>query len=481
MAEKLVIKLLKTGVPGLDVVLGGGLPEYSFNLIAGAPGSGKTTLSHQIMFHLANPECKAVFFTVLGEPAIKMLRYQQQFNFFDIDKLDSCIKFVNLSSEILNGDFKDVLNRIRQEVQEFKPKLVFVDSFRSVIRATQQAHGQTGMEDFIQQLGMEMTSWQATTFLIGEYHAPESESSPIFTVADGVIWLSQHLMRNSMARKIQVVKMRGQGTRLGLHSYCISSDGIRVFPRTYSKPQIERIPGTELERISMGIPQLDEMLDGGLPKGYSLLMVGPPGVGKTTFATQFLTEGANLGERGIVASFEESSSTALNPPLQELISAGKVNLLDTKSLNLSLDEILHQLVESIRQTGATRIVIDSLSGFEVGLTPEFRENYRDSILRMITTVTGMGATILLTAELEDGPDDLRFSQYGNAFLADALVILRYIEIDSKLSRIIGVVKVRGSNHSKEIRSYEITASEIVIGKVLSGYQGLLTGTPIKVL
>jgi circadian clock protein KaiC len=480
MTDKLVINRLSTGVPGLDTLLGGGLPEFSFNLIAGSPGSGKTTLSHQIMFSLANLGYKALFFTVLGEPTIKMLRYQQQFSFFDVDKLESCIRFVNLSSEILNGDFSEVMKRIKQEVQEYQPRLVFVDSFRSIVRATQKETGQKGLEEFMQQLGMEMTSWQATTFLIGEYQLQEAESSPVFTVADGIIWMSQHMIQNSQMRKIQIVKIRGQAPRLGLHTYGISDDGLRIYPRTsidpLSSPDKSRHP---LTRLSMGVEKLDDMLDGGLPVGYSMLLVGPPGVGKTTFAAKFLEEGAKNGEQGIVATFEKNASIMLNQTMHKLIDEKKVDLLNTLSLDITLDEILYGLIDLIKKTNAKRVVIDSLSGFEVGLSPEFRENYHESVYRMISTVTGMGVTILLTSELEDSYGDLRFSQYGNAFLADSLVILRYVEMDSKLARLIGVVKIRGSNHSKEIRSFEIQGDDIIVGKPLTGYQGLLSGRPVK--
>ena len=135
MSKKVSIRRLPTGVPGLDNLLGGGLPEFSFNLIAGTPGSGKTTLAHQIMFSLANPDNRALFFTVLGEPALKMLRYQQQFPFFDIDKVNESIRFVNLSADLLEGDFDRVLSRIADEVKAYAPSLVFVDSFRSVVQS----------------------------------------------------------------------------------------------------------------------------------------------------------------------------------------------------------------------------------------------------------------------------------------------------------------------------------------------------------
>jgi circadian clock protein KaiC len=190
MTTKVTIGRLPTGVPGLDDLLGGGVPEFSFNLIAGTPGSGKTTLAHQMMFSLANPERRALFFTVLGEPPLKMLRYQQQFPFFDVAKINVSIKFINLAEDLLEGDFDGVLKRISDEVQKFSPSLVFVDSFRSVVHSAKNMRkGTSALQTFVQQLGMQMTSWQATTFLIGEYLTPEAESSPIFTVADGIIWM----------------------------------------------------------------------------------------------------------------------------------------------------------------------------------------------------------------------------------------------------------------------------------------------------
>jgi circadian clock protein KaiC len=230
MSNKVNIRRLPTGVPGLDNLLGGGLPEFSFNLIAGTPGSGKTTLAHQIMFSLATPSNWALFFTVLGEPALKMLRYQQQFPFFDFQKVNDSIRFVNLSADLLDGDFDRVLSRIAEEVKAYSPSLVFVDSFRSVVQSIkQESGGATDLQRFVQQLGMQMTSWQATTFLIGEYLLPEAESSPVFTVADGILWLAQHLQRNSMVRKMQVIKIRGQAQAPGLHTFRISDEGIQVF------------------------------------------------------------------------------------------------------------------------------------------------------------------------------------------------------------------------------------------------------------
>ncbi len=482
MSNKVSIRRLPTGVPGLDNLLGGGLPEFSFNLIAGTPGSGKTTLAHQIMFALANPDNRALYFTVLGEPALKMLRYQQQFPFFDITKINQSIRFVNLSADLLDGNFDRVLSRIAEEVKDYAPSLVFVDSFRSVVQsAKQEEQGASELQRFVQHLGMQMTSWQATTFLIGEYLLPEAESSPVFTVADGILWMSQNLHHNSMVRKMQVVKMRGQAQAPGLHTFRISNAGIQVFPRAIIQQGAATGPAIKVstgeERISMGIPGLDDMLGGGLPAGYSLLVVGPSGSGKTVLATEFLAEGIRRGEPGVIAAFEKSPSQLLSNQLHALVKAGQVGVIDTRSLDLSIDETLNDLIEMINKMQAKRVVIDSLSGFELALAPEFQEDFRGSLYRMIAELTSLGVTVLMIADLEDRYTDLRFSPYGSAFLADAIIVQRYIELAGQFKRALSVVKVRGSEHSKDIRLFDITDNGIVIGETLSEYAGILSGRP----
>ena len=207
--NKVKIEKLPTGVPGLDEIVGGGLPEFSFNIIAGAPGSGKTTLAHQFVFANATPERPALYFTVLGESAIKMLRYQQQYTFFDPAKLPDAVRFVNLSQIVLEKDLGAVLEEITKEVEKANPAVVVVDSFRTMVRKPQGGLSEMDLQSFIQRLALFLASWQATTFLIGEYAEEELRDNPIFTVADGLFWLRQTAERNSVVRKLQIIKLRG--------------------------------------------------------------------------------------------------------------------------------------------------------------------------------------------------------------------------------------------------------------------------------
>jgi circadian clock protein KaiC len=479
MSKKVDIHRLATGVPGLDEILGGGLPEFSFNLIAGPPGRGKTTLAHQLMFALATAERPALYFTVLGEPPLKMLRYQQQFDFFDNAAINRSIRFVNLSDDTLTGGLDAVLQRIGAEVKTHSPALVFVDSFRSLIAVSKSEDGPNPtLQQFMQQLGMLMTSWEATTFLIGEYFN-ESCSNPVFTVADGLIWLRQVVQRNSVIRKLEIMKMRGQATTPGLHTFRINNAGLHVFApalRAYAPGKAD--PSLTNTRVSMGIPRLDEMLGGGMPSGYSVLVAGPSGSGKSILAAAFLAEGARRGETGVIAAFEQSPKRSRSG-VAELIDSGRIAVVENHASDLSIDEILLLLLTEIKRTNAKRVVIDSLSGFELAVAPSFREDFRESLSRMVTALASTGATVLMTCEMEDRYADLRFSPYGTAFMTDSIIVQRYIEVDSHLRRLIAVVKVRASAHSHELRDFVINDKGIVIGDMLRDQEGLLGGRPTK--
>lgn len=481
--DRVKINRLATGIPGLDTVIGGGLPEFSFNIVAGAPGTGKTTFAHQIMFANATPERPALYFTVLGEPAIKMLRYQQQFTFFDPDKMADAVRFLNLSEVVLENDLGAVLEEIVKHVEQANPSIVVVDSFRTVVRKNaSQASNEVELQAFVQRLALTLTNWQATTFLVGEYVQGELRDNPVFTVADGLIWLTQSVERNSIVRKMQIMKLRGQESVPGLHTFRITSDGLQVFPRTFGLlAESDHLKGQR--RLSIGVPAIDEVMGGGIPEGDSLLLSGPSGSGKSVIATQFINEGLRLGEPGIVAIFEETPaeyiarSANLGFKFDEHLKNETLSILYLRPLDLSVDETVNEIVSAVKRTSCKRLVIDSLVGFEMALAPDFRTDFRESLYRMIGALTRLGVTVVSTVEVEDNFISMGLSNFTVSFLADDIIRLRYVSINGQLRKMLLVVKMRRSEHSIDMWEFRVTASGIELGERLRGYRALTSGIP----
>ncbi|THD79391.1 MAG: AAA family ATPase [Phenylobacterium sp.] len=484
-SAKVRIHTLSTGVRGLDEILGGGVPEFSFNLIGGSPGCGKTTMVHQFAFANATPERPALYFTVLGEPVIKMLRYQQQFSFFDNAKVGTAVRFINLSDMVLEKDLTAVLQEIIAKVTEANPSVVIIDSFRTLARKATSAVGDLEVQSFIHRLSLFLTSSEVTAFLVGEYVEEDIRDNPLFTMVDGIFWLSQATERNSVVRKLQIMKLRGQASVPGLHTVRISEEGLQAFSRTLgldsAKPKSRR-----RRRLSVGIPELDKMLGGGLIEGDSLLVAGPSGTGKSALATQFIAEGLRRGEPGIMVIFEERPdgyirrADTFGLKLAEAEKQGMLETLYLRPLDLSVDETMLAILDAIERVGAKRVVIDSLVGFEMALAPGFRADFRESLYRMIGALTGAGITILSTVEVEDNFTSLQFSHYAISFLTDDIVRLRYVEIDGQLRKTMAVIKMRGGNHSKDIREYVITSEGVVvIHPRRTDYSQLSTGIPTR--
>jgi circadian clock protein KaiC len=478
------LNLLDTGVPGLNDVLGGGMPALSFNLIAGGPGSGKTTLTMQILFANATPKRPGLFITLLGETSLKMMRYQQLYSFFDPTRVGSDVHFLNLSEEALTGDLEGVLTRITEEISRLHPGVVVVDSFRSLIRARTDGASTGSVELLVQRLALHLTTWEVTSFLIGEYEDQEL-SDPVFTVADGIIWLSQEVNRNSVVRRLQVVKVRGMATMPGLHTFRMTNAGVQVFPRTPER--LDDVKQGVKERLSTGIPGLDEMMGGGIPMGDSLVLAGPTGTGKTTFAMKFVAAGLTAGETAVIAIFEEhpemylERAKSIEVNLREAIRDEKLRIIYLRPLDLSVDETLDEIRKAVEEIGATRVVIDSISGFEMALAPAFREDFRESLYRLIGALTGLGVTMYSTVEVVEGNPGLQLTGYQVSFLTDDILSHRYVEIEGELRKALVVVKMRGSNHSRDFRTYELTASGVQLRESLRDYDGIITGMPTRQL
>lgn len=360
-----------------------------------------------------------------------------------------------------------------------------VDSFRTVIRHEHRGGKEVEVQTFVQELALLLTSWEATTFLIGEYSDAELIDNPVFTVADGLFWLYQQIERNSVVRKFQAMKLRGQMSVPGMHTFRITNAGLQAFSRTLGLTGKKK-KASDRRRLSTGIAKLDEMMGGGIPEGDSLLIAGSSGTGKSLLATQFISTGLREGEAGIVAVFEErpeeytDRAALFGLDLDISLNDGSLEIIYLRPLDLSVDEMMQELIDAVQRTGAKRLVLDSLAGFEMALAPGFRTDFRESLYRMIFALTGIGITILSTLETEEAFHKLPFSSYSISFLTDDIIRFRYVEIDGQLRKIMTVVKMRGGVHSNDIREYQIGANGIIIGNRLTGYAHLLTGVPDRV-
>jgi len=212
------------------------------------------------------------------------------------------------------------------------------------------------------------------------------------------------------------------------------------------------------------------------------MIVGPSGSGKTVLSTQFIREGIAHGEPGVIAVFEKRPDEYLTtaPGAQELgklVEAGTLKMLYLRPLDLSVDETMEEIANAVKQIGAKRVVIDSLMGFELALAPSFREDFRESLYRMVGALVDLGVTVLMTAELVDSYVELRLSPHGVSFLTDGIILQRYVELNGELRKVMVVAKMRGFAHKKQLRLYEIGTEGIEIGEPLADYQGILVGEP----
>jgi circadian clock protein KaiC len=302
----------------------------------------------------------------------------------------------------------------------------------------------------------------------------------VFTVADGILLLSQSTDRNSMVRKLQVLKVRGQATMPGLHTFRITRTGLQVFPRM-SMAGREAARTQPDHRITTGVAGLDDLVGGGIPAGDAVLVSGPSGTGKSVLTAQFIAAGVRHGEPGVIAVFEEHPkeylrrAAGLGIDLAGMVEQGTVAVIYVRPLDLSPDEALQEIRDAVARIGATRVAIDSLSGFELALAPTFREDFRESLYRLVGALTGTGVTVFMTMEIVQNFAELRFSPYVVSFLADDILLLRYVEIDGQLRKSLAVVKMRNSDHSKALMRYEITARGLVVRDSLRDYRGIGTG------
>ena len=452
-----------TGVEGLDTILRGGLVRGGIFMVHGAPGAGKTILGNQICFrHAADGGC-ALYVTVLAENHARMLLHIGQLEFFEEKVIPDRLYYISAFRALEQEGLPGILGLLRREIQAHKASLLVLDGLSAIVES---ALGSLELKKLIHELQAQAAISDCTIVLLTGL----SPTSAELTLVDGVIELQTKLYGRHAERALQVHKLRGSGYLRGEHAYRITEQGLIVYPRieaVLAQPVAERVAGPP---IGTGIAQLDAIMGGGFPQHSTALLVGPPGIGKTTVGLQFLSE-CDRDNPGVYFGFYETPAAivdkakAFGLPIEQLVAEGHIEIIWQPTSEGLLDEVCHRLIEAVRRRKTRRLFIDGLQGFHK-LAPE-RERLGRIFSAFSSEFRGRGVTTLYTSEADlIGPvlglPLSGLSLEGVSCIAEIILVMRYVELRAQLYRMISVLKVRDAQIDCALRQFTITSKGIVI-------------------
>jgi circadian clock protein KaiC len=472
------LELLGSGSGPLDTILGGGFPTRSVTVVAGEPGSGKTVFTLQALFHHARQGKKCLYFSTLSEPPLKTIRYVQAFSFFDARLVEDRIVFIDLGSVLRTGGPEKALQTLIERVESEDADVVAIDSFKAI---HDLLAGSSGSRMFVYDLAVAMAAWGATTLLVGEYAGHEMGVAPEFAIADGIVQLTNEREDLTAARQFEVLKLRGADYITGRHFFDIGHGGLTFYPRVRG-PALTDDPHVDLaDRAATGVPGLDALLVGGLPRASTTIIKGGTGAGKTLAGMQFLLEGVRNGEPGILFTLEETPAQiravarSFGWSLEPLEAEGRLVIHYTSPVELLTDRFLDEVLRLIAKVGARRVVLDSLTSMALSVVSQRR--FRELVYALTKHARAGGVTLLMTMEIAELLGTAQLTGHGVSSIADNVIVLRYVEMQAHLERALLVLKARGIGHSTELRRYVIDDHGAHVGSGYQDFHGVLTGLP----
>lgn len=467
---------ISTGIEGLNEILEGGLlPGHSY-LVQGGPGVGKSTVGYHFL-EKGTDEGENTLLISLSERKKHILENAEQLN---IDLADTQILDLSPDPDLYKegrGDYnvfapaeveqQPVMKKIRNAVETHQPSRVVLDSITMLNMLNKDPYQ-------ARSLGLSFIRFicenGATLLMLSELEEDSDDSS---YWVDGIIQLTNDMEWS----KIEVSKYRGSRYLSGKHAFKITDSGITVFPKL--KPNNYERKFAK-KKLSSGIENLDSMLNGGLERGTTTLVSGPTGVGKTNLGIQFIKEAASAGHRSAVYTFEESieliadRSEAINTPIREIIKKGNLKIAPIEPLSYSPDEFSKMVRNDVEQNDTRIVMIDAIGGYQLAVG---EQNALARLHSLCVYLQNMGVTTILINEIPDIFGSVGATNIKASYLADNIILLRYMEMEGQIQKTLGILKKRLSDFEKFMRRFEITEEGIRLGDPLTNMRGVLTGMP----
>ena len=472
-----------TGISGLDDILGGGLPARRLYLIQGQPGSGKTTLALQFLLAGARAGEKVLYIS-LSETREEVEEVARSHGWslegVEIVEMSAIEKQLDLAeqntlfhaSEI---ELTETTKLLLEAVDKVRPTRCAFDSL-SELRLL--SHDALRYRRQILSFKQYFAGRNCTTLLLDDNTA-EGSDSHVLSLAHGVFVLQQLAPEYGGARRrLTVQKVRGITYRGGYHDYVIATGGIQIFPRLVAAEHHRRFRN---ENLSSGLPELDSLLGGGLPRGTTTLFSGPPGSGKSNLALTYAMAAARQGEKVAIYTFDESlpvlfaRAAGLNFGLEEMVEGGIVTVTQIDPAELSPGELTTNIRTAVEEGGVKVVYIDSLNGY---LHSMAEERYVNLQLHELVTYLNQQGVVTMIVIAPSGMMGQMHSPIDVTYLADAVLMFRFFEADGAVNKALSVVKKRTGQHENTIRELFIDADGIRVGPPLDRFRGVLTGVPV---
>lgn len=477
MDEKpLPAERVQTGVPGLDLMLNGGLVKGGIYMVLGMPGTGKTILAHQACFHHIAEGGKALYVTLLAETHARMMVHMGAMRFFDATRVPHSLTYLSAYSVLEEGGLNALTTLLRQEMKRHGASLLIIDGLVAVEDA---APSPQAFKKFTHELQILNGFMGCTTLLLTTGHGRGLKAE--HTMVDGLFTLRERVTGMRAVREFTVRKFRGSAHMRGHHTFDITDDGLAIYPRMEELVAREPPPATSSRRrLSFGVKGLDEMLKGGLPEASPTMLLGSPGSGKTLLGLHFVAEGARNGERSHYYSFYDAPSRAVEQAagvgldLQPLLDSGLLELSFRPPTEQILDKLGNELVSLIREKGVRRLFVDGFDGLSKAAVHAPRISR--FMAGLVNECRIHGVSLVYTVETRSlfGPE-LRFVARGVSMVTENILFTRIAELTSELRLFISVLKLRNSGHDQALRRLDISASGLRVGDTFNDAELLTSG------